>query len=102
MSSFPSEPNAMKKPSGARSDEPAQTLVDVAAIDQLAKIVAKYNLTEVEVDLGELHVRLARDRIAAASIAAPVQEPAAIAKTASAEAVAEPALDLAGAVKSPM
>ncbi len=94
----------MKKPSGARSDEPAQTLVDVAAIDQLAKIVAKYNLTEVEVDLGELHVRLARDRIAAAaSIAAPVQEPAAIAKTAPAEAVAEPAaLDLAGAVKSPM
>lgn len=94
----------MKKPSGARSDEPAQTLVDVAAIDQLAKIVAKYNLTEVEVDLGELHVRLARDRIAnAASIAAPVQEPAAIAKTASAEAVAEPAaIDLAGAVKSPM
>lgn len=94
----------MKKPSGARSDEPAQTLVDVAAIDQLAKIVAKYNLTEVEVDLGELHVRLARDRIAgAASIAAPVQEPAAIAKTAPAEAVAEPAApDLAGAVKSPM
>src|SRR5271165_721822 len=103
MSSFSSEPNAMKKPSGARSDEPAQTLVDVAAIDQLAKIVAKYNLTEVEVDLGELHVRLARDRIAAASIAAPVQEPATIARTAPAEAVAEPAaLDLAGAVKSPM
>ncbi len=93
----------MKKPSGARSDESAQTLLDIAAIDQLAKIVAIYDLTEVEVDLGELHVRLARHRIAtAASIA--VQEPAAIAETAPAEAVAtEPAaLDLAGAVKSPM
>src|SRR5208337_448281 len=109
MSSFPSEPNAMKKPSGARSDEPAQTLVDVAAIDQLAKIVAKYDLTEVEVDLGELHVRLARERMAAAtstSLPAPEQAPAA-ANPVSAEPIAAPSAeaataDLAGAVKSPM
>ena len=52
----------MKKPSGLRSDEPEQGLVDIAAIDQLAQIVTKYGLSEVEIDLGELHVRLARER----------------------------------------
>ena len=35
----------MKKPSGPQTDESAQSLVDVAAIDQLAKIVAQYDLT---------------------------------------------------------
>ena len=52
----------MKKPSGPRSDEPEQGLVDIAAIDQLARIVTKYGLSEVEIDLGELHVRLAREQ----------------------------------------
>ncbi len=35
----------MKKPSGTRSDESEQSLVDVAAIDHLAKIVSKYDLS---------------------------------------------------------
>ena len=52
----------MKKPSGLRSDGSEQSLVDVAAIDQLAKIVSKYDLSEVEIDLGEFRVRLARER----------------------------------------
>ena len=91
----------MKKPSGIRSDESAQTLVDTAAIDQLAKIITKYDLTEVEVDLGELHVRLARERFAASAAQAPVavEKPAQAESTAAAEAAAP---DIAGAVKSPM
>jgi acetyl-CoA carboxylase biotin carboxyl carrier protein len=52
----------MKKPSGPRSDGPEQELVDIVSIDQLAQIVAKYDLSEVEIDLGDLHVRLARER----------------------------------------
>ena len=52
----------MKKPSGAQTDESAQSLVDVAAIDQLAKIVSKYDLSEIEISLGDLQVRLARER----------------------------------------
>ncbi len=100
----------MKKPSGPRSDESAQSLVDVAAIDRLAGIVAKYDLSEVEIDLGELHVRLARERAAVASPAfplAPAQTLAAARQPAPAETGAEPssepaAAELAGAVKSPM
>ena len=95
----------MKKPSGARTEESGQRLVDVAAIDQLAKVIAKYDLTEVEIDLGELHVRLARDRTAA-------DERERFAPAAPAPAIAPPAAEgaaptaapdeLAGAVRSPM
>ena len=52
----------MKKPSGAQTDGSAQSLVDVAAIDQLAKIVSQYDLSEIEISLGDLQVRLARQR----------------------------------------
>jgi acetyl-CoA carboxylase biotin carboxyl carrier protein len=99
----------MKKPPGSRSDEPEQGLVDIAAIDQLAQIVAKYDLSEVEIDLRELHVRVARERGSPAqphSTATP-QIAATAAAHRPAEAVAETAAepmaaDLAGAVKSPM
>ena len=98
----------MKKPTGARTEESAQRLVDVVAIDQLAKVIAKYDLTEVEIDLGDLHVRLARERTPAIqSFAAPVQTPAIAPPAPQAAATAglspAPAVDeLAGAVKSPM
>ena len=100
----------MKKPPGPRSDESAQSLVDVVAIDQLARIVAKYDLSEVEIDLGELRVRLARERTAVAGSAfslAPAQSPAPGAQPAPADAVATPSAEPgqaepAGAVKSPM
>jgi acetyl-CoA carboxylase biotin carboxyl carrier protein len=96
----------MKKPSGPRSEESVQRLVDVVAIDQLAKVVAKYDLTEVEIDLGEMHVRVARDRAPPGSQnSPPPSQPAAI-SPAAAEAAAPvppPAADeLAGAVRSPM
>lgn len=51
-----------KPPPGPPSDESARGLVDLAAIDQLATILSKYDLSEVEIDLAELHVRLARER----------------------------------------
>ncbi len=96
----------MKKPSGPRSEESAQRLVDVVAIDQLAKVVAKYDLTEVEIDLGEMHVRVARDRAPAGSQnIAPQSQPAAIlpaAKEAAAPVPPSAADELAGAVRSPM
>jgi acetyl-CoA carboxylase biotin carboxyl carrier protein len=93
----------MKKPTGTRIDEPADKLVDVASIDHLAKIVAKYDLSEVEIELGEFRVRLARERaapVAAASMPAPQVVPAAAPEPPAARA--EPADDLADAVKSPM
>src|SRR6516165_4876861 len=58
----PRERNKMKKPSGARTDGSAQSLVDVAAVDRLAKIASQYDLSEIEISLGDLQVRLARER----------------------------------------
>ena len=57
----------MKKPSGAQTDGSAQNLVDVAAVDQLAKIVSQYDLSEIEMSLGDLQVRLARQRAPSAA-----------------------------------
>jgi acetyl-CoA carboxylase biotin carboxyl carrier protein len=95
----------MKKPSGLRSDEPEQGLVDIAAIDQLARIVTKYGLSEVEIDLGELHVRLAREPGQTQS-GVSLQASTAVSAHGLSEIVAEtaavPAAELAGAVKSPM
>ncbi len=99
----------MKKPSGAQNGESAQSLVDVAAIDQLAKIVSKYDLSEIEISLGELQVRLARERAPSAHAHAAANPQAApiAASPAPGAAIAPPATepplaDLAGAVKSPM
>jgi acetyl-CoA carboxylase biotin carboxyl carrier protein len=98
----------MKKPSGPPPDESPQSLVDVVVIDRLAKIVAQYELNEVEISLGELRVRLARQSgQPAQTVAAAVPEPAPIeAKppqgTVAAAAIEPQAADLAGAVKSPM
>jgi hypothetical protein len=57
----------MKKPSGAQTDGSAQSLVDMVAIDRLAKIAERYDLSEVEISLGDLRVRLAREPIAIGS-----------------------------------
>jgi acetyl-CoA carboxylase biotin carboxyl carrier protein len=93
----------MKKPFGPRTDESARGVVDVAAIDQLATILAKYDLSEVEFDLGELHVRLARERAPAApAVLAAASAPAQPAETAAEAAAEAPAVEIAGAVKSPM
>lgn len=94
----------MKKPSGARTAGSAQSLVDVAAVDQLAKIMSRYDLSEIEIGLGELKVRLARERAAQANAAAIPQPAPASAQVAALDppATEPPAADLAGAVRSPM
>ena len=99
----------MKKPSGVQTDGSTQNLVDIAAIDQLAKIVSQYDLSEIEISLGDLQVRLARERAPAAqtSMAAFPQTAPAAAHPAQGVAAVPPAIeppaaDLPGAVKSPM
>ena len=98
----------MKKPSGVQTGS-AQSLVEVGAIDQLARILSKYDLSELEISLGDLQVRLARERAPAVqpNDAAIPQTTSAAANPAQGSAVAPtamepPAADLAGAVKSPM
>jgi acetyl-CoA carboxylase biotin carboxyl carrier protein len=97
----------MKKPSGVQTDRSMQSLVDVAAIDQLARIVSQYDLSEIEISLGDLQVRLARER--ASSIVSVAASPQTTAATHAVQggavvppAVEPPAADLVGAVKSPM
>jgi len=99
----------MKKPSGARTDGSAQSLIDVAAIDQLAKVLSRYDLSEIEISLGDLQVRLARQLApsAPANVVATIPQPAPIATgpaqvAASSPPIDAPVADLAGAVKSPM
>ena len=98
----------MKKPSGVQTDGSMQSLVDVAAIGQLARIVSQYDLSEIEISLGDLQVRVARERASsAASVAAIPQTTSAATHAAQSGAVVPPAMeppaaDLAGAVKSPM
>jgi acetyl-CoA carboxylase biotin carboxyl carrier protein len=100
----------MKKPSGAQTDGSARSLVDAAAIDELAKIMSRYDLSEIEIRLGELQVRLARQRAtpaAPANVTAIPQSPPLTTSPAQGAAIApaaaeSPMADLAGAVKSPM
>jgi acetyl-CoA carboxylase biotin carboxyl carrier protein len=99
----------MKKPSGTRTNGFAQSLVDVAAIDRLAKIMSHHDLNEVEISLGDLRVRLTRQRspsaqgvIAAVSDAAPATANPAHGPVVPPGPPEPPAADLAGAVKSPM
>jgi acetyl-CoA carboxylase biotin carboxyl carrier protein len=99
----------MKKPSGMQTDGSTQSLVDVAAVDQLAQIVSKYDLSEIEISLGDLQVRLARERAPAmhANLAAIPQLAPAAANSAQSSVSTPPVMeppvaDLAGAVKSPM
>ena len=99
----------MKKPSGAQPEGSAQSLIDMVAIDRLAKIAAQYDLTEVEISLGDLRVRLARQRSLSSQPGTAIvhrvvpaainPEPGTLVPAAAPEA---PAVDLANAVKSPM
>ena len=94
----------MKKPSGVQTDGSMQSLVDVAAIDQLARIVSQYDLSEIEISLGDLQVRLGRERgpAAYANAAGIPEAPPVAVGPAPGPATSAPAADLAAAVKSPM
>ena len=93
----------MKKPSGLQGDESGrEQRIDLQAIEDLARITSKYDLSEIEVGVGDLRVRLIRARAErSASILAETApknrtivspEPSAASGTA----------QLVGAVKSPM
>ncbi len=80
----------------------------MVAIDQIAKIIARYDLSEVEISHGELRVRVARQHAPLAyNIGATADHPRPAAEAGhgpgGAAAEAEPAsAELAGAIKLPM
>jgi acetyl-CoA carboxylase biotin carboxyl carrier protein len=79
--------------------------IDTGAIRDLAQIIAETGLTEIEVELKDMRVRVARQpapvtMVAAASSAAAPAVPPAAAVAPVVEAV--PAADHPGAIKSPM
>jgi len=95
----------MKKPSGPRIEDSTQGGVDVAAIDQLARIASEYELTEIEIDTGGLRIRLERQRSAAGNLViAPAAQAPSVSSPAAETPIPSPELaeDLAGAVRSPM
>ncbi len=76
--------------------------VDTKLVRELAELLAETGLTEIEVEDGDRKVRVARGGVmmaAPAQMAPPAVAPAAIA---SAAPTAEPAADVAGALRSPM
>lgn len=77
--------------------------VDQQLIRDLAGILNDTNLTEIEVELGDLKVRVSRQAQAVHAIAAPPALPAAAVPTAPTAATAAPPADLGkNAVTSPM
>jgi len=77
-------------------------LPDKKTIKELADLLADTGLSEIEVETGEVRIRVARQSAAVNAVmpAAPVAAPAAAPAPAAAEAPAPS--DLAGALKSPM
>ena len=95
----------MKKPSGPTPAKPAPSGFDIGLVDALAKLVARYDLSEIEIGGDALHVRVARDRFAAAPAPLAVvaaSAPAPEAKAPPAAATSESFADNPGAVTSPM
>ena len=81
--------------------------VDTKLVRELADMLGETGLTEIEVEDGDLKIRVSRGGgVAAAApaqmVAAPAPAPAAAAPTAAPEAAAAPAVDDANAMKSPM
>ncbi|MBV9288571.1 MAG: acetyl-CoA carboxylase biotin carboxyl carrier protein [Hyphomicrobiales bacterium] len=93
----------MKKPSGLQGDESGrEQRIDLRAVEDLARITSKYDLSEVEIGVGDLRVRLIRAR---AERGAPVlaETPSKNRTIVSPEPSAgSGSAELVGAVKSPM
>jgi acetyl-CoA carboxylase biotin carboxyl carrier protein len=98
----------MKKPAGPKPAKPAPSGFDIGLVDALAKVVARYDLSEIEIGGDGVHVRVARERMIAAApaplavAAPPAPAPAAEAMALPAAAASENPADHPGAVKSPM
>ncbi len=97
----------MKKPAAKKPAAPVEKAggFDLTLVTALAKIAGQHDLSEVEIELGGVKVRVARQRAGAPltyNVAAPALAPMpAPVKAAAAEPAAAPK-DHAGAVKSPM
>jgi len=68
----------------------------LAAVDRLAPVLLEGPLEELEVESGELVVRIARVRVAAAAAAAPTSAPETAARTSPASPFGDPAAPLTG------
>ena len=94
----------MKKPqgkTGAAMGEASKDSLDLSIVAALAKIAGQHDLSEVEIEHQGLHVRVARERRAAAP-AAYVAPPAPALVVAAPAPPAAPKEDHPGLVKSPM
>lgn len=81
--------------------------IDPALVREIAAMMDKTDLTEIEVSKGDLHIRVARQHMVAAAPVAHYAAPVLHSAPAPAAALPAPALavkpaDLPGAVKSPM
>jgi len=107
MTKKPAARSTIKSAAAARAPAPASG-VDAGLVRELAGLLAGTDLTEIEVEKGDLRIRVAREtRYAVApapapvAVAAPAAAPAP-AKAAAAPADTETAASHPGAVKSPM
>ena len=86
--------------SGAEGESPGEEAFDVRLVRDLADVLNETGLTEIEVERGDLRVRVAKTLVAAA---APAAFPATVVASApAAPAAASPAKAVGEAVKSPM
>lgn len=96
----------MPKAAPAAARPAVSSGIDAELVREIAAMMNKTDLTEIEVSKGDLHIRVARQHMMAAPMmqqAAPLQyAPAAAAAAPAAPALAIKPADLPGAVKSPM
>lgn len=82
---------------------PAASAIDPALIEQIGEIANRLGLAEIEVQHGELRIRVARQLASLASpVAVPIAAAPAVAAAPAPATAAEPGADHPGAVKSPM
>ena len=83
-----------------------ETVVDTKLVKQLAKMLTETQLTEIEVEKGDMRIRVAREVFTSApatySVAAPAPVAHAAPVAAPAPTAASGSKDIAGAVPSPM
>jgi acetyl-CoA carboxylase biotin carboxyl carrier protein len=97
-------PSSKSEKSGARPASRHPVHIDPVLVEQLAQIVTRLNLTEIEVNQGDLRIRVARNGQVAAALP-PAPSPMAAAPATPAVTVAtaaQPPAEHPGTVKSPM
>lgn len=91
----------MKYPEGKPENGPPAEKIDTEFVENLAELVSRFGLSEIEIKKGDIEIRVAR-QLSALTVAPlpapPVQTAAAVTK----EAPPAPAAEGPGTVKSPM